>query len=117
METLKTALYFWNDWIVGAAALAIGIAFWVRTKYPSALVVAIGTVFMFLHTVIEAVVRPTPTNDPMSYFYGGAVATVGILGVVLLLLGGVWYVARDRKKVQSNNVLNTDARQTPPRAG
>jgi hypothetical protein len=78
METLKAALYFWNDWVVGAAALAIGITFWVRTKYPSALLVAVGTVFMFLHTVIEAVIHPTPTNDPMSYFYGGAVAAVGV---------------------------------------
>jgi hypothetical protein len=116
MESLKQALYWWNDWIVGAAVFAIGIVLWVRTQRPSALLVAIGTTLLFVHTIIEAVLKPTP-SDSMSYFYGGASAAVGLLGVLFLAVGGIWYLAKDRHRVQSNNAHNTDARPTPPRAG
>jgi len=101
MEILKTALYFWNDWIVGAIALCIGIAFWIGTRRPSALVVAMGTIVMFLSTVMGAVFGSTPTGDPMSNFQSGASVAVGLLGASLLIIGLAWYIMHDQKAVQA----------------
>lgn len=101
MEILETALFFWNDWIIGAVALCFGIFFWFRTRRPSALVMAIGTVFMFLSTVMHVLFKSIPMRDPMSYFYGGASAAVGLLGAGLLAIGLIWYVVHDKKAVLS----------------
>jgi hypothetical protein len=101
MEMQKTAPYFWNDWIIGAVALCIGIAFWFGTRRPSALVVAIGTIFMFLSTVMGAVFGSTLKGDPMTYFYGGASEAVGLLGAGLMVIGVVWYTMQDHRAVQA----------------
>ena len=101
MEILREALYFWNDWIIGAAALCIGIYFWFHTRRPSALVVAIGTVFMVLSTVMGAIFASSPAGEPMSYFYGGASQAVGLIGAGLLMIGGIWYLVHDRKAART----------------
>lgn len=104
MDILQTALFFWNDWIIGVLGLGIGFVFWFKTRRPSALVVAIGTAFMFLGTVMTALFQSTPARDPLSYFYGGASEATGLLGVILLIAGGVWYLVRDQKTVQAESM-------------
>jgi predicted membrane channel-forming protein YqfA (hemolysin III family) len=101
MEILETALFFWNDWIIGVLGLSIGVVFWNKTRRPAALVVAIGAGFMFLGTVMTALFKSTPARDPLSYFYGGASEATGLLGVGLLIAGGVWYLVHDQKTVQA----------------
>lgn len=113
MEILRTALYFWNDWVVEAIGLCIGIAFWIRTRRPSALVVAIGTIFIFLNTILDAISGGAPARDPMFFFYGGASAAVGLLGAILLAIGVVWYIAHDRKSIRSRRKIVPDSKRPP----
>ncbi len=101
MEILETALDFWNDWIIGALGLGIGLVFWFQTRRPSALVVAIGTIFMFLSTVMTAIFKSIPARDPLSYFMGGASGAVGLLGAGLLIIGGIWFLVRDQKSARA----------------